>query len=200
MSEHFRPRAFRLLPLAVLLTLQLAACTAPETIEPAVTTSSRAPITLAVNQVRQAMEAPPPASGNFKDRRRSARLGEATKDFLGRRLLAGGGEGGLDAVVTEAILIERPRATTGGFKGFFIKEPDADLDASIAVRLSITDGTGLERAFAEIKVARTRAVTEGLDVIERDALSEALIEDLLRQLDEKLTSTIDIEMPEYKAF
>ncbi|MEZ5845432.1 MAG: hypothetical protein R3C70_01645 [Geminicoccaceae bacterium] len=190
-----RPLAW-LLPLAAIL----AACTSPETIEPAVTTSSRAPITFAVSEVREAMEAAPPAAGNFKDRRRSARLGEAAKTFLGKRLLAGGGDGWLDATVTEASLIERQRETTGGFTGFFVREPDADLEAGVVVRLVIRDGLGQERAFADIKVARTRAVPEGLDVIERDAVAEALINDLLRQLDDELTTTVDTELPDYKAF
>ncbi|MCB1969221.1 MAG: hypothetical protein R3D03_06240 [Geminicoccaceae bacterium] len=185
---------------AFALLVVLTACRSSADIEPAVTTSSRAPITLTVNEIHESIEASPPASGTFKDRRRSARLGEAAKSFLQTRLLAGGGSGTLNAVVTEATVIEHPRAKTSGFMDFFVSEPDADFEAELAVRLSITDGLGVETAFAEVKVARTRAVPEGLDVIEQDAISEALINDLLRQLDEQLTNTANDDLAAYKAF
>ena len=184
----------------LLLLAACVGCTSPEIIEPAVTTSSRAPIALVVNEIKVESEAAVPAEGNFKDRRRSARLVEATTAFVERRLLAGGGSGWLRALVTEASLIERPRETTGGIAGFFTSEPDADLVADIALRLIVMDELGLEKAFAELKVGRTRPVSEGLDAIERDAESEALITDLLRQLDDKLTDTIHTELPDLKAF
>ena len=180
--------------------LLLGACTSPEIIEPAVTSSTRAPILLDVGEVRVESETPPLTEGDFKDRRRSKRLAEAVTDFLERRVLAGDGTGWVRLSITKASIIERPRSTTGGIVGVFTEEPDSDLNADVAVRLTVIDEVGLERSRHDIAVGRTRALGESLDVVERDAQGEALISDLLRQLDGKLTTTVDSELAYLRAF
>lgn len=185
---------------AVMLALFVAGCTGAADISEPVTTSTRAPIGLAVNELRIVSEAPEPPTGTFKDKRNSARLVDSTRDFLGNRVRAGGGEGWAQMTITQAEIIERPLATTAGLKGLLLQEADAEFDADLGVRIAVMDGQGLERAFVEAKVGRTRPLSESLDVLGRTAEAEILIGDLLRQLDDQLTQAVDAELGEFKSF
>ncbi|MCB2053230.1 MAG: hypothetical protein KDE35_03180 [Geminicoccaceae bacterium] len=180
--------------------LLLAGCTSTEEIVPAVTTSPRAPLAMAVSEVEIEAAAAPVYEGDFKDKRRSERLVEATKEFLERRLLAAGGSGLLRATIVQAKLVERPRETKGGIAGVLTRESESTLDGEVGVRLTVIDGSGLEQVAAEVKIGRNRAVPPGLDVIEHDAFAEEFISDLLRQLDDKLTAAVDEDLASFKAF
>lgn len=155
---------------------------------------------LAVAELRIGATATEPASGNFKDRRYSARLVDSTQNFLKSRIRAGGGDGWAMVTVTNATIVERALETTEGIKGLLIKEADAEFVADLAVRVAVMDGLGLERAFVEAKVGRTRQLSEDLDVLGRTAVAEDLIDDLLRQLDDQLTLAVDTELADYKSF
>lgn len=188
------------LVLALLLVLGTSACTTADDIREPVTTSARAPIAFAVNEIRIAVEAIEPSSGTFVDKRHSGRLIDSTHEFLKNRIRASGGEGWLRASISEASIVERPLETTQGLKGILIEEADAEFVADLGIRLAIMDGGGLERAFVEAKVGRTRALSENLDVLGRTAEAEILIGDLLRQLDDQLTVAVDSELSEFKSF
>ena len=148
------------------------------------TTSSRAPIALAVNEVRIDNRSEPPAEGSFKDRRHSETLVSATESFLQSRLLADGGNGWAQAEITHAVIVERERATTPGFKGAFVEEADSELIADLTVRLGIIGAAGIEENAVEVKVGRTRQLSEKMDVLQKSAAADILVNDLLRQLDD----------------
>ena len=185
--------------MAVLL-VGLLGCTTAEDIEETVTSSARAPISFAVNELIIANEAPPPTSGDFKDKRNSARLVDKTREFLQGRLRAGGGEGWVKTTIVQADLVERALETTPGIKGILIEEADAEFVGALTVRIAVMDAQGLEVAYVEAKVGRTRPISESIDVLGRTAEAEILIGDLLKQLDDQLTRAVDIELEDFKSF
>jgi len=185
---------------AILAMVSLVACSQPPDIEEPVTTSSRAPIALAVNELRIDNRSEPPADATFKDRRASESLVNATESFLANRLLADGGNGWLQADITDAAIIERPRQTTPGIRGALVEEADAELVADLTVRLGIFGADGLEQNAVDVKVGRTRQLSERLDVLQKTAEAESLVTDLLRQLDDQLTQAVDSYLAEFKTF
>lgn len=186
--------------LGLLFVFSIAACTGADDIREPVTTSTRAPITFAVNELRIASEASEPVTSTFKDKRHSARLVDATREFLKNRVRAGGGVGWVKTTITQASIVERPLETTTGIKGLLIEEANAEFDADLAVKISVMDESGLERAYVEAKVGRTRPISESIDVLGRTAEAEILIGDLLRQLDDQMTVAVEGELAQFRSF
>lgn len=184
----------------VLAWLFLAGCTVG--IEPPERpyTSSLPPLVLAVEELQFDNRAAPPTTGQFIDRRRSQELAERAVRFLRSRIQAGGGSGVARIVVERAELVERPREKTGGVLGPFVREADRILDGALAVRISVEDWGGVERGFARAEVARMRPILENTDVASRDAVARRLVEDLIAQLDEALTRSVEENLATFLAF
>lgn len=186
------------LPLVVALGL-LAGCagrTPPEFPHE----SARSPLVLTVEEVRIENRSAEPRDGTFIDRRRSRELAERARSFLEKRVRAAGGPGTARVVIERAELVEKPNTKTEGILGVFVREPDRVLDATLAVRISIEDPGGLERAFARAEVARRRAVLEYTDIASVDAEAQRLIEDLLAQFDEALQRSAEENLAAFLAF
>lgn len=181
------------------LLLLLAACTVSTEPPAQPYTSSRGPLVLAVDEIVYENQSAP-AQGTFVDRRRSRELAERTEAFLRGRLQAGGGTGVARAVVEKAELVERPKAETAGYLDPLVREANRVLDGRVAIRISIEDWGGVERAFARAEVARLRPVLENTSVAARDAEAKRLVEDLLAQLDEALQQSVEQNLAAFLAF
>lgn len=188
----------RILP--VLFTALLLAACAGRTPPERRHESARAPLLLTVEEVQFENRSAEPRDGTFIDRRRSRELAERARSFLQERLQAAGGPGVARVVVERAELVERKSEKTGGVLGVFVREPDRILDGTLAVRVSVEDWGGVERAFARAEVARRRPVLEYTDVASVDAEAERLIEDLLAQLDEALQKSVEENLAAFLAF
>jgi len=186
--------------LALLGLGAVAACTAPQQPEPPETTSPRTPLVLDVAEVTIDSEVEELDEGTFIDRRRSRQLLEATRSFLESRFEADGEEGFAEITIEQATLVERPRETEGGIRGAFRREADRELDATIAVSVTILDRLALEEASARAEVGRSRPVLEATSVIARDAIANALISDILEQFDASLTRAVRDNLSEYVIF
>ena len=125
---------------------------------------------------------------NFIDRRRTDEMLAATRTYLTQRLHAGGGSEFGRAVIEEASMVEQaiPR---GGITGA-ITGPTRELVGSLAVRVAIVDGLGIEKAYARAKVERKRPVRDASSVMERDRLARDLVNELLKGLDTSLQSAV----------
>jgi hypothetical protein len=125
---------------------------------------------------------------NFIDRRRTDEMLAATRTYLTQRLHAGGGSEFGRAVIEEASMVEQaiPR---GGITGA-ITGPTRELVGSLAVRVAIVDGLGIEKAYARAKVERKRPVRDASSVMERDRLARDLVNELLKGLDASLQSAV----------
>jgi hypothetical protein len=125
---------------------------------------------------------------NFIDRRRTDEMLAATRTYLTQRLHAGGGSEFGRAVIEEASMVEQaiPR---GGITGA-ITGPTRELVGSLAVRVAIVDGLGIEKAYARANVERKRPVRDASSVMERDRLARDLVNELLKGLDASLQSAV----------
>ena len=155
------------------------------------------PIALAVGRVEIEARGRLPEAATFIDRRRSQELAEKAKGYLRRRVRAAGGPGYARLLLSEASLLERRRPTTGGISGWFLREADRVLEATLAARISIHDADGFERAFAEARVTRHRPVLEATSVVERDAIAGRLSRDLLLDLEAALRRAIEENLAPY---
>ena len=134
---------------------------------------------------------------NFIDRRRTDEMLAATRTYLTQRLHAGGGSEFGRAVIEEASMVEQalPR---GGITGA-ITGPTRELAASLAVRVAIVDGLGIEKAYARAKVERKRPVRDASSVMERDRLARDLVNELLKGLDTSLQEAVKENLGTYLA-
>jgi hypothetical protein len=134
---------------------------------------------------------------NFIDRRRTDEMLAATRTYLVQRLQAGGGSEFGRAVIEEASMVEQtlPR---GGITGA-ITGPTRELVASLAVRVAIVDGLGIEKAYARAKVERKRPVRDASSIMERDRLARDLVNELLKGLDASLQSAVRENLGAYLA-
>ena len=132
---------------------------------------------------------------NFIDRRRSEEMVATTRSHLTQRIQAVGGADFGKAVIEEASLIEEvhPR---GGVRGA-IAGPERELVGVLAVRVAVTDGFGIESAYARARVELRRAVAETSSVMDRDRMAREMTADLLESLDRSLQSGIKENLAPY---
>jgi hypothetical protein len=179
---------------AIPLLLAAGCTTAPEPGAPSF--GGRPPIRLAVGSVdvqSQVQSLPL----QFIDARRTDRLVAATTDYLKQRIQAAGGSGTARAVIEQASLLEL-RAAPSGIAGAITGGP-VQLAGTLAVRVAVVDGAGVEKAYARAKVDLKRPVPEGSSVVQRDRLTRALMNDLIETLDQSLRGTVKENLGAYLA-
>jgi hypothetical protein len=183
--------------LPILVMLVLAACTGPELREPIDATSTKPPLlfTLAELAVEDATSLPP--TTGFRDRERSERLAEATKEFLDARLQTGMGMGWLQVTIEEARVLEQELEPEGTLRETITRAPDRVLDALVRVRLAVMGADGLEQSSVQVEVQRRRPILRNTSVMARDAEASRLIGDLLVQLDDELTAAVQQDLNAY---
>lgn len=140
---------------------------------------------------------PLPASMNFIGRRRSERLAGDARAYLRERVQAtGDGTEFGRATVEEASLIERPRATSGGM---FSTEPTWEMVGTLAVRVAVVDGLGVEGASASSRVQLSRALSARTGVESKDNFARLLTNDLLAATGRELQRSVAQNLPGYLA-
>ncbi len=182
---------FRFALVSAVLALMVAGCATAPPKSAGGGGEQREPLLFAVEKVEVVDNSSLPAGTTFITKRRSRELAGRLAGMLARGIEAGGGPGTLRVVIERAVLLERPVETRSGISGLFTRETEALLEGSVAVRLSVLDDSGFQRAFARVKVERQRAVPEGTSVASRDALARGLIEDLLDQTRDALERSVE---------
>ncbi len=185
----------RFAPFVILIAL--GSCGPRQEPPPSPYSSVVAPIEFSVAQIEFSNPSTLPNDANFIDRRRSNELAEQATELLQQRLRAGGGEGLARVELRQASMIERPRPTQSGIQGFFTREASSEIDADLQVVITIVDALGLEQAFAEINVGRTRPILEGTNTVGRDADARITTYGVLNQLDEALEQAVAENLQPY---
>lgn len=144
------------------------------------------PIRLAVVSVETVDQRGEVGERDFFTRRRDDRLAEAALELLRTRLQAQGLSGLARAELESARIAEKPLETKGGL---FDWAPQSELEATVAVRVVILDGSAVETASASAEVVRARAVPRGAGAIERDQVAQSLMQAALADLDAALAQS-----------
>jgi hypothetical protein len=134
---------------------------------------------------------------NFIDRRRTDEMVTAVRRYLGSRFQATDGDDFGRAVIEEASVVERP-IPRGGITGA-VAGPAKELVGTLAVRLAVTDGLGVEKSYARARVELRRGVAAGSSVFERDLAAREMMADLLVQLDRSLEAAARENLAPYLA-
>jgi len=145
------------------------------------------PIRLAVVSVETVDRRGEVTGGDFFTRRRDDRLAQAAIELLRTRLQAQGLTGLARAELGAARIVEKPLETKGGL---FDRAPQSELEATVAVRIVILDGSAIETASASAEVVRARAVPRGAGAIERDQVAQSLMQAALADLDAALAQSV----------
>jgi hypothetical protein len=175
--------------------LLLGACTStpePEPFQP-----GRLPaIRLAVQGIEVGSQAEPPANMIFIARRWSEDLAAEAQAFLRARLQAAGGTEFAKATVEQASIIERARETSGGT---FSMEPTWEMVGSLAAKVAIVDGLGIEHSSASSRVEFRRSLSPRASVAEKDAFVRTLTKDLLEATSRELETSINQHLAAFRA-
>ena len=151
---------------------------------------SRAPIALAVSGL-EVVDQVQTLPLNFIDRRRSEEMIAEVRRYVGDRLRAtGGGPDFGKVVVEQASVIEQPRQPIGGIRGALTPEPSNDFVGLLAVRVAVSDGLGVEKAYARAQLGLKRPVETASSVMDRDRQARALMRDLVERIDASLETAI----------
>ncbi len=173
------------------LVLMLAACTPTADTPPPAPAPVLPPIRLAVGSVEVASEAQYPANMNFIGRRRSELLAQDAQTFLRSRLEAAGGVDVAKATVVEATIIERAPDNPGGALS---TQPSWEMSGTLALKVAIVDGFGVEQGFASSRVQITRSISPRMGVEAKDNFSRTLSSDLVqassRELEQSITRNL----------
>ncbi len=181
---------------ALLAPLLLVACARPEVREPPPLAAET--LRFSVEEVRVRARPDAAAADTFLDARRSRELLARTRSFLGERLEAVGGPGELRVDIVRTALVERRDAAREEPWNRLWRSSGTRLVATVAVRLSVTDELGRERAWLDVRVSRER-VLGAVSLRERERAVLRLAEDLLRQLDSALREGVEERMSAYLA-
>ena len=200
-----RRSLFRLVATAALVLPGTAACgrlgrggaSAPAP-APAAGPAPRPPIALAVSgfEVQDQVQTLPL---NFIDRRRSEEMIARVRRYVDERLDATGGPDFGKVVVEQASVIEQPHTGIGGVRGALTPEPSTDFLGVLAVRVAVTDGLGVEKAYARAQVELKRPVEKASSVLDRDNQARVLMGDLVERIDASLESAVRENLGAYLA-
>ena len=183
--------------LSILVILVLAACTGPELRQPIEAVSTKPPLVFTVAELALEDRSSVPENVGFRDRERSARLQEATKEFLDERLRTGMGEGWLQVTIEEARVLEEALELEGTAREAITRAPDRVLDVLVRVRLAVMGPDGFEQAAVQAEAQRRRPIPRNTSVMAMDAEANRLIGDLLVQFDDELTAAVQEQLGAY---
>ena len=111
------------------------------------------------------------------------------------RLKAQGRGGEFRVVIKEASVIAEQLPLKGGLQGALTRQQSVNLNAKIVVSLEYSRGNGNE-ASVVVTVARSRTLSEGLSLTERDDAYYKFTQDLAADLDMNLQANMDSSMRE----
>ena len=188
--------AWRLVPAAAIMLLA-AACTPTDIKDPgAFDASQYRPMRLSVGSIEVANAAKYPADLNFIARRRSEQLAQDAQTFLHSRLVAAGGADFARATVEEASLIEGSIPDAGGTLS---TAPNWQMVGTLALRVAVIDGLGIEQSFATSRVEIKRSISQRAGVEAKDDFARKMINDLIAASSKELETSINQNLADRKA-
>ena len=185
------PRCAMVLALAVAMA-GLAACQTPDPTPryPDITFIHLTAISLDVSDIDYVQDYVPPQKPPNVEHLFPVRPTVVARRWAADRLLAVGIQHVARVVLVNATVIETALETTGGIQGAFTTDQAARYDATIEMRVEIINSLGETVGTANAVAKRSQTVPEGITLIERDQIWFELTEQVMRELDVELTTTI----------
>ncbi len=184
---------------AAVTVLVLAACETPDPTPryPDITFTHQAPIQFDVHDVDYVQAYVPPATMPNVEHLFPVRPTVVARRWAADRIAAVGLQGIVRVTLLEAPVIETALDTTSGIKGAFIDDQAARYDARVIIRIEIINSLGETEGRVEAVAHRTRSVPEGITLVEREQIWFELTEQVMRELDVELESTIRRYLGDY---
>ena len=184
-------RAVLIAPIA--LAAALAGCTPPPPPRPrfpAITFRHRPPIRLNVREIRVEQAYVPPAKAPNIEHLLAVPPEQAAARWARDRLVAAGTSGRLDYVVRDASMVEVPLTTKGGLTGLVTTEQAERYDARVEIEMKLIEDGGRVAGTATAEAVRSRTVAENITLNQRETVWFQMTEDLMKDLDQQLETTI----------
>jgi hypothetical protein len=177
---------------AAVAVLVVAACETPDPTPryPDITFTHVAPMQFDVHDVDYVQAYVPPATLPNVEHLFPVRPTVVARRWAADRVAAVGLQGIVRITLVEASVIETALDTTSGIKGAFIDDQAARYDAKVKMRIEIINSLGEIEGRAEALAHRTRSVSEGITLVEREQIWFELTEQVMRELDVELEATI----------
>lgn len=177
---------------AVVTVLVLAACETPDPTPryPDITFTHEAPIQFDVHDIDYVQAYVLPATLPNVEHLFPVRPTVVARRWAADRIAAVGLQGVVRITLVEASVVETALDTTSGIKGAFIDDQAARYDARVKIRIEIINSLGETEGRAEAVALRARSVPEGITLVEREQIWFELTEQVMRDLDVELETTI----------
>ncbi len=185
--------------LAALLALALAGCEvpSPEQKLPQLSYSHLAPYRLNVGRVEIASEYQSPMRDPHVEHVMPVSPEAAIKRWAQDRLRPVGTTGAVRVVIRDARVVEVPLQVDRGIGGLFKSEQAQRYDANVELVLQALDERNMPKNEIVARTQRSRTVTEGITLNQRDRIWFDLVDDMMKDLSAQLDSLIPQYFNEY---
>ena len=172
--------------------LVLAACQAPALPPPLpeLTYGHLEPINLDVGRIEIVEQYVPPLKAPNVEHTFPTPPATAMRQWAKDRLRAVGEIRTARLVIKNASAIETKLEITGGLRGAFTKDQSERYDVTLDVVLEVRGEDGVAVAFANAVVTRSKTVTEGLSLSERERVFHRMTESLMDEVNSELEKNI----------
>ncbi len=176
----------------VLVAAPLAACETPDPGQEFadLTFGHMAPLNFNAGSLRVVSQYIAPLAAPNVDHLFPVKPEQALRNWAVGRLKAQGGTGTIRFTIVDASVRETRLKLKKGLTGTFTKEQSSIFDASLEVVVEALDERGYQRAYATVRVARSRTIQEGATINERRrlwfGLTEALMQDFNRDMEKNI--------------
>ncbi len=181
------------LVVAVLATLAVTACQntkPPMQTLPEISFANLRPFNLDVGQLEIVSEYVPPGRSPNIEHLMPVSPEAAAQRWAQDRLKPMGRDGYARVVIRDAKVIEVPLAIDKGLTGAFKKEQEMRYDATLDVAVQILDARHMVVGETVARSSRSRTVTEGITLNERDRVLYDISESLAKDIDEQMSQLI----------
>jgi len=139
-----------------------------------------APIRVNVAQIIIIENYKPPMRTPFVEHEFPVIPANAVRKWVSTRLRASGTSGVLEVLIEDASVKEVPLIKTEGIKGLFTNDQDARYDAKLNITFRIFTGTqAISNASADVKISRSRTISEQTTVNERQAIYHQMVSEMM---------------------
>ena len=190
-----RRHTLALLPTGLALTLLGGCATQPAPRRYAdITFRNLPPIQMAVGAVETVVAWQAPFGNGHVESEMPVDATATAARWGAERLLATGGPGRAVVTVEEMSVVETNLSTTSGIRGAFTTDQAQRYDLRLVMRVRADDPVRLTTAETIVTAERSRTVPEGLTLAEREGIWYDTIEQLMRDMDARLSDAVRREM------
>ena len=166
---------------------------------PTVDLSRMTPISLSVGKITFVDEYQPPLRAPNVDHLIRPTPADNVHRWVNERIRATGGDAILEVTTSDASIVEVNLPRTAGMKGLFTKDQAQRYDGHISVEMRIyAPGELMSKSSVTAEVSQSRTIAENATLDQREALFNALSNDMLTQLNGELERNIGQYFASYR--